>query len=65
MSICLCVHAFEYFHSQWAYNNEILSESSLGMGKECVRFKDRLDQNSGFHGSRYMNMCSSHRTIMG
>ena len=30
----------------------ILYEASLGWGKCCVRFWDRLDQNSGFHGNR-------------
>ena len=30
----------------------ILYEASLGWGKGCIRFWDRLDQNSGFHGKR-------------
>ena len=32
--------------------NQILYEASLGWGKGCIRFWDRLDQNSGFHGNR-------------
>ena len=32
--------------------DQILYEASLGWGKGCIRFWDRLDQNSGFHGNR-------------
>ena len=34
--------------------DQILYEASLGWGKGCIRFRDRLeslDQNSGFHGN--------------
>ena len=32
--------------------DQILYEASLGWGKGCIRFWDRLDQNTGFHGNR-------------
>ena len=32
--------------------DQILYEASLGWGKGCIRFWDRLDQNSGVHGNR-------------
>ena len=32
--------------------DQILDETSLWRGKDCIRFWDRLDQNSGFHGNR-------------
>ena len=32
--------------------DQILYEASLGWGKGCIKFWDRLDQNSGFHGNR-------------
>ena len=48
------VHNFqhEYLCNQWADHNKILSEASLGWGKGCIRFRARLDQNSGFHGNK-------------
>ena len=30
----------------------LLCVASLGWGKGCIMFWDRLDQNSGFHGNR-------------
>ena len=41
-----------YLWGQLANVEQILSEASLGWGKGCIRFWDRLDQNSGFHGNR-------------
>ena len=32
--------------------DQILCVVSLGLGKGCIRFWGRLDQNSGFHGNR-------------
>ena len=32
--------------------DQILDETSYWRGKDCIRFWDRLDQNSGFHGNR-------------
>ena len=32
--------------------DQILCVASLGLGKGCIRFWDRLDQNSGYHGNR-------------
>ena len=32
--------------------DQILYEASLGWGKACIRFQNKLDQNSGFHGNR-------------
>ena len=47
-------HTFEleYLWSQLANLDIILWVASLGWGKGCIRFWDRLDQNSGFHGNR-------------
>ena len=42
----------EYLWGQFANLDQILYEASLGWGKGCIRFWDRLDQNSGFHSSR-------------
>ena len=44
------VHTFklEYLWSQLVNLDQILCVASLG----CIRFWDRLDQNSGFHGNR-------------
>ena len=48
------VHTFklEYLWSELANLDQILCVASLGWGKGCIRFWDRLDQNSGFHGNR-------------
>ena len=47
-------HTFEleYLWSQLTYLDQILCVTSLGLGKGCLRFFGRLDQNSGFHGNR-------------
>ena len=63
--ICLVLPAFcgschsviihmklEYLWGQLASLDQILYEASLGWGKGCIRFWDRLDQNYGFHGNR-------------
>ena len=42
----------EYLWGQLANLDQILYKASLGWGKGCIRFWDRLDQNSGFHGNR-------------
>ena len=42
----------EYLLGQSANLDQILYEASLGWGKGCIRFWDRLDQNYGFHGNR-------------
>ena len=42
----------EYLWGQLANLDQILYEASLGWGKGCIRFWDRLDQNSGFHVNR-------------
>ena len=42
----------EYLWGQLANVDQILYEASLGWGKGCIRFWDRLDQNSGCHGNR-------------
>ena len=53
----LCIRAsvnifkLEYLHNQWANRNEILSEPSLGWGKDFIRFWARSDRNSGVHGN--------------
>ena len=53
LCVCVSVNIFklEYFHSQWANRNKILSEPSLGWGKGCIRFWARSDRNSGVHGN--------------
>ena len=42
----------EYLAGQLANLDQILCVVSLGVGKGCIRFWGRLDQNSGFHGNR-------------
>ena len=42
----------EYLWGQLANVDQILYEASLGWGEVCIRFWDRLDQNSGFHSNR-------------
>ena len=42
----------EYLWSQLANLDQILPVASLGVGKGCIMFWGRLDQNSGVHGNR-------------
>ena len=42
----------EYLWSQLATVDQILCVASLGVGKGCIMFWGRLDQNSGVHGNR-------------
>ena len=42
----------EYLWCQLPNLDHILCVASLGWGTGCTRFWGRLDQNSGFHGSR-------------
>ena len=42
----------EYLWGQLASLDQILCVASLGVGKDCVMFWGRLDQNSGVHGNR-------------
>ena len=42
----------EYLWGQLANLDQILCVASLGMGKDCLMFWGRLDQNSGVHGNR-------------
>ena len=42
----------EYLWSQLATLDQILCVASLGVGKGCIMFWSRLDQNSGVHGNR-------------
>ena len=42
----------EYRWCQLASLDQILCVASLGVGKGCIMFWDRLDQNSGVHGNR-------------
>ena len=42
----------EYLWGQLANLDQILCVASLGVGKGCITFRDRLDQNSGVHGNR-------------
>ena len=55
------IHTFihQYIHSNWADSNQILSESSLGWGKGCMRFWARSDQHMVS-----MATDSSHRVIL-
>ena len=41
-----------YLWGQLANLDQILCVASLGMGKGCLMFWGRLDQNSGVHGNR-------------
>ena len=47
-------HTFEleYLWAQLANLDQILCVASLGVGKGCIMFLGRLDQNSGVHGNR-------------
>ena len=51
-SVIIQMKLEEYLRGQLANVDQILCEASLGWGKGCIRFWDRLDQNSGFHGNR-------------
>ena len=42
----------EYLWGQLANHDQILYVASLGVGKGCIMFWGRLDQNSGVHGNR-------------
>ena len=42
----------EYLWGQLASLDQILCVASLGVGKVCIVFLGRLDQNSGVHGNR-------------
>ena len=42
----------EYLWSQLAHLDQNLYVASLGLGKGCIMFWGRLDQNSGVHGNR-------------
>ena len=42
----------EYLWGQLANLDQILWIASLGVGKGCIMFWGRLDQNSGVHGNR-------------
>ena len=42
----------EYLWSQLANLDQILCVASLGVGKDCIIFWGRLEQNSGVHGKR-------------
>ena len=42
----------EYLWGQLANLGQILCIASLGVGKGCIMFWGRLDQNSGVHGNR-------------
>ena len=42
----------EYLWSQLANFDQILCVASLAVGKGCLMFWGRLDQNSGVHGNR-------------
>ena len=42
----------EYLWGQLANLNQIFCVASLGVGKGCIMFYGRLDQNSGAHGNR-------------
>ena len=43
---------FEYLWGKLANLDQILCVTSLGVGKGCIMFWGRLDQNSGAHGNR-------------
>ena len=54
VSVCvsMCKHFQTLISPQPVGNrNEILSETSLGWGKGCIRFWARSDRNSGVHGN--------------
>ena len=45
------IFELEYLRGQLANLHQILCVASLGMGKGCIMFWGRLDQNSGVHGN--------------
>ena len=51
--VVVVVHTFKplYLSSQLTNLDQILCVASLGLGKGCIRFWGRLDQNSGFRGN--------------
>ena len=51
-SVVVNTFKLKYLWSQLANLDQILCVASLGWGKGCIRFRGRLDQNSGFHGNR-------------
>ena len=46
------IFELEYLWGQLVNLDQILCVASLGMGKGCLMFCGRLDQNSGVHGNR-------------
>ena len=46
------IFELEYLWGLLANLDQILFVASLGMGKGCIMFWGRLDQNSGVHGNR-------------
>ena len=46
------IFKLEYLWGQLANLDQILYVASLGVGKGCIMFWGRLDQNSGVHGNR-------------
>ena len=46
----------EYLRGQLANLDQILCVASLGMGKGCIMFWGRLDQNSGVDGNRKLTL---------
>ena len=47
-----CTFKLEYLWVQLANRDQILCVASLGVGKGCIMFWGRLDQNCGVHGNR-------------
>ena len=47
-----CAFELECFWGQLANLDQILYVASLGVGKGCIMFWGRLDQNSSVHGNR-------------
>ena len=45
-------YTFEYLWGKLANIDQILCVASLGVGKGCIMFWGRLDQNCGAHGNR-------------
>ena len=46
------IFKLEYLWGQLTSLDQILYVVSLGMGKGCIRFWGRVDQNSGVHGNK-------------
>ena len=55
------VHSRRPHFRTWIHHisDHIICVASLGLGKGCIRFWGRLDQNFGFHGNRKLQLTNN------